>query len=75
MRRISGPLFTREIVDSSVAVALDTRNDCFARQPSPNKSPGPKMAVTANLPRGDATTSFTLPFWMWNIASAASPCE
>jgi hypothetical protein len=33
------------------------------------------MAVTANLPRGDATTSFTLPFWMWNIASAASPRE
>jgi hypothetical protein len=58
------PFFTQEIVDSWIAVAVDFRKDRFTRQPSPNTSPGPKMAMTACLPRGDATASFTLPCWI-----------
>ena len=48
-------------------------NGLTARQPSPKKSPGPRMATTASLPTSLTTESFTPPFCKYITLLAASP--
>ena len=55
---------TRRIEHSVIAVAVAIRSGCPARQPSPKKSPFPKIATIASFPRAERTVTFTLPFSM-----------
>src|SRR6186713_329249 len=63
------------IVLAAAAVAVPMRIGWPARQPSPKKSPGPSMAITASRPVFDSTESLTSPSWMYITSVAGSPWE
>src|ERR1700693_1324555 len=44
-------------------------------QPSPRKSPGPRIASTASLPCGFTMVSLALPDWMYQTSLQGSSCE
>src|ERR1700724_4490314 len=44
-------------------------------QPSPRKSPGPRIASTASLPWGFTMVSLALPDWMYQTSLQGSSCE
>jgi hypothetical protein len=57
--------FSSRMIEHSVnVIAVEIRNGCPARHPSPKKSPSPNMAITASLPPFERTDILTLPFWM-----------
>src|ERR1700688_2256136 len=58
---------------SAVAVAM--RTGLPIMQPSPRKSPGPRMASTASLPWGFTMVSLALPDWMYQTSLHGSSCE
>jgi hypothetical protein len=64
MTRITAAFSNRMIVESIIVVTVAMRRGCEARQPSPKKSSGPRIATTASLPCAETTVILTLPFWM-----------
>jgi hypothetical protein len=54
-------LFTRMMVDSRIAFALEVLKVRLARHPSPKKSPHRKIAITAFFPFLDITVNFAFP--------------
>src|ERR1700736_2842518 len=58
---------------SAVAVAM--RTGLPIMQPSPRKSPGPRIASTASLPCGLTIVSLALPDWMYQTSLQGSSCE
>jgi hypothetical protein len=53
---------SRTIEQSEIAVAVDMRSGWALRHPSPRKSPGPKIAMTASLPTSETTLRLHLAF-------------
>src|ERR1700686_3422887 len=57
--RIMTALSTRVITQLVIAKAVAIRRGCPARHPSPQKSPGPRIATTASFPCSEWATIFT----------------
>src|SRR6202140_3900600 len=59
----------------AIAVAVAMRTGFPIMQPSPRKSPGPRIASTASLPCGFTMVSLALPDWMYQTSLQGSSCE
>ena len=62
--RYSDPITARGGARIEMARAVFGRTDLPVSDDSPKKFSGPRMAITASLPRSDTTLSLTLPVWM-----------